>query len=94
LTKNGEPHTVPITPVIRRVLDTLPKPGIFALTGNGKGLGGHTKARAAIVMPDLDHWTYHDLRRSFANQLAGKSAASRLPLISMQMLAGSDHTIK
>ena len=70
LTKNDEPHTVPITPMIRRALDTLPKSGTFALTGNGKGLGGHTKAREAIKTPGLDHWTYHDLRRSFASGMA------------------------
>lgn len=69
-TKNGKAHTVTITPMIRRVLDTLPKSGSFALTGNGKGLGGHSKARAAIETPDLDHWTYHDLRRSFASGMA------------------------
>jgi integrase len=33
LTKNNEPHSVPITSMIRRVLDTLPKSGKFALTG-------------------------------------------------------------
>lgn len=70
LTKNGEPHTVPITPMIRCVLDTLPGRGKYALTGNGTGLGGHSKARRAIKTPTLDHWTFHDLRRSFASGLA------------------------
>jgi integrase len=69
-TKNDEPHTVPITPAIRRVLDTLPKSGEYILTGADAGLGGHSKARAAIKTPDLAHWTYHDLRRSFASGMA------------------------
>jgi integrase len=69
-TKNDEPHSVPITPMIRRVLGTLPKSGEYVLNGNGAGLGGHTKARAAIKTPGLDHWTYHDLRRSFASGMA------------------------
>jgi integrase len=69
-TKNDEPHTVPITPMIRRVLNTLPKAGKIALTGADKGLGGHSQARDAIKTPGIDHWTYHDLRRSFASGLA------------------------
>lgn len=70
LTKNNEPHSVPITPAIRRALDTLPDKSEYALTGNGAGLGGHSKARAAIKTPSLEHWTFHDLRRSFASGLA------------------------
>jgi hypothetical protein len=27
-------------------------------------------ARAVVKTPTLDHWTYHDLRRSFASGLA------------------------
>lgn len=56
--------------LIRAVLNTLPKSGKYALTGNGAGLGGHSKARAAIKTPTLEHWTFHDLRRSFASGLA------------------------
>jgi integrase len=48
LTKNGEPHSVPITPMIRRLLGALPKSGEYVLTGNGAGLGGHTKASPVI----------------------------------------------
>jgi integrase len=69
-TKNDEPHTVPITAAIRRVLDTLPKSREYVLTGADAGLGGHSKARAAIKTPGLAHWTYHDLRRSFASGMA------------------------
>ncbi len=70
LTKNGEPHGVPRTWLIDRVLADLPKSGLHVLTGQEKGLGGHTKARAAIKTPDIKEWTFHDLRRSFASGLA------------------------
>jgi integrase len=69
-TKNGRPHSVPITPMIRAVLDTLPKSGKFALTGAAKGVGGHAKARKKIKTPTLAHWRFHDLRRTFASGLA------------------------
>ena len=69
-TKNGEPHTIPLTWSMRRVLDACPKGGKFALTGADQGLGGHTKAKAAIKTPTLRPWTFHDLRRSFSTGLA------------------------
>lgn len=68
-TKNGSPHTVPITPAIRRVLDSLPPTGQFVVTGADAGLGGHSKAKAAIK-DGCEHWTYHDLRRTFATGMA------------------------
>jgi integrase len=68
-TKNGSPHTVPITPAIRRVLDALPHTGKYVVTGADQGLGGHSKAKLAIK-DGCDHWTYHDLRRTFATGLA------------------------
>jgi integrase len=69
-TKTGEPHTVPITPMIRHVLESLSKSGKFALTGADKGLGGHSQARDAVETTSIEHWTYHDLRRTFASGLA------------------------
>lgn len=97
-TKNGHPHSVPITWLVRRVLDGLQadqdtvrdarareakaldaehpqdgtdkQPSKYVLTGNGAGLGGHSKARTKIKTPDLEPWTFHDLRRTFATGLA------------------------
>ncbi len=69
-TKNRKAHRVPITPMIRRVLDDLPHTGTYVVTGSDAGLGGHTKARAKIETPKLDDWTFHDLRRSFSSGLA------------------------
>ena len=52
-TKNNEPHTVPLTPAMRRVLDSLPAGGEYVLLAMVPALGGHSKARAAIVTPML-----------------------------------------
>jgi integrase len=55
---------------MRRVLAEFPKGGDFVVTGNGTGLGGHTKARDAIETPDIPWWTFHDLRRTVTTGLA------------------------
>lgn len=68
-TKNGDPHTVPLTWLMRRMLAEFPKGGDFVVTGNGTGLGGHTKARDAIETA-IPWWTFHDLRRTFATGMA------------------------
>jgi integrase len=68
-TKNGSPHTVPITPAIKRVLGALPRTGAYVVTGADAGLGGHSKARKAIK-DGCEHWTFHDLRRTFATGMA------------------------
>ena len=39
-TKNKLPHRIPITPMIRKVLDDLPTTGRFVVTGRDVGLGG------------------------------------------------------
>ena len=71
-TKNKRPHRIPITPMIRKVLDERPAKNRFVVTGEDRGLGGHSKAKKMIDQhaPDLAHWTLHDLRRTFASGLA------------------------
>lgn len=69
-TKNGVAHSIPLTWLMRRIIVGLPKGGKFVLTGQDQGLGGHTKARARIVTDDIEHWTFHDLRRTFSTGLA------------------------
>ena len=68
-TKNKLPHRIPITPMIRKVLDDLPTTGRFVVTGRDVGLGGHSKAKLAVA-PAIEPWAFHDLRRTFASGLA------------------------
>src|SRR3974390_2019367 len=67
-TKNGMPHTIPITPLIRRVLDTLPSTGKFVLNGTDKPFGDHSAAKKKVSLA-IQPWTLHVLRRSFASGL-------------------------
>ena len=90
-TKNGEPHTIPITPMIKRVLDGIERKGKFVL-GSGdcsEGLGGHTKAKRKIKTPDLEEWTYHDLRRTFANGLARLGVALAVTELALNHKSGT-----
>lgn len=87
-TKNRVTHRIPITPAIKAVLaecpriiegrseDDPPRNAKFVVTGADRGLGGHTKAKAAVdaeiakVLPDIEAWHFHDLRRTMATGLA------------------------
>jgi integrase len=59
---------IPLTATMRAVLDSLPKSGRFVLCGNHSL---HVSGMAAeILKVELsEHWTWHDLRRSFASGL-------------------------
>lgn len=64
--KTGEAHEIPLTPLMRRILDTLPKSGRYVLTGCDHPVSNGSKTKDAIETPSLKSWTFHDLRRSFA----------------------------
>jgi integrase len=71
-TKNGEPHTVTITPAIRAVLDMLPHDGKFVLRRPGhpdRAFSGFSKSKANLKDGLATPWVLHDLRRSFATGL-------------------------
>jgi len=48
-TKNGLPHTIPITSIIRRVLDALPRSGTFVLNDTDQEFGDHSGAKAKVA---------------------------------------------
>jgi integrase len=68
--KNGKPHTLPITPLMREIIESIPRRfNIDVLFGRGKV--GFTSW--SVPKRELDKklgfnkpWTYHDLRRSVA----------------------------
>jgi len=73
-TKNGRPHLIPITPLIRAALDDLPKfEGGFILTSTA---GRRPMQNFTDIKLDLDKesgvtgWRYHDLRRTAASGMA------------------------
>ena len=87
-TKNGLPHTIPITPMIRRVLQSLPATGKFLLNGNDRPFGDHSGAKEKIV-PEISAWTLHDLRRSFASGLQRLGIAPHIVELALNHRSGS-----
>ena len=75
-TKNGHPHSFPMSKPVRDILKAQPESREFVF-GRGKGgfsgWNGLTKReldkRIARAGQPLPHWTLHDLRRTFATGL-------------------------
>ena len=78
-TKNGQPHTIPLSSTARSVIDQMP--GItgcpFVLSTNGKTpVSGWSKIRDRLrASAAVDHWTLHDIRRSVATGLQRQGVA-------------------
>ena len=64
-TKTAMRLRVPITPAMRRILDDLPRRGCYVLKGAKPLHVSGTTAGFGVA----EHWTLHDLRRSFASGL-------------------------
>src|SRR6516225_1477630 len=54
-TKNGLPHTIPLTPLMRRILEALPGTGKFVLNGQDRPFGDHSGAKEKIA-PAIRPW--------------------------------------
>jgi integrase len=87
-TKNGLPHTIPITPIIRQVLKTLPTTGRFMLNGADRPFGDHSGAKE-MVAPAIRPWTLHDLRRSFASGLQRLGVAPHIVELALNHRSGT-----
>jgi integrase len=71
--KNGTPHRVPITPVMKRVLDAQPKGGTTVFAS-----GGHRLKKTGARLSRALGFSFrsHDLRRTVATRL-GAAGVSR-----------------
>jgi integrase len=87
-TKNGLPHTIPITSMIRRVLDSLPSTGKFLLNGSDRPFGDHSGVKEKVV-PAIQTWTLHDLRRSFASGLQRLGIAPHIVELALNHRSGT-----
>ena len=66
--KTGKKFQIPITVAMRKVFDDLPRAGRYVLRGKRPlHVAGEHKTALDVTIP---HWTWHDLRRSFASGLA------------------------
>lgn len=75
--KNNVAHHVPLSPQALRILENLPRimdDQDFVFTTNGKtAVSGFSRAKRrldAALPSDMEPWTFHDLRRTFASGCA------------------------
>jgi integrase len=74
-TKNGQPHTIPLSKPALAIIEGLPRVGKkpeFVFTTNGKTpISGWSKAKRDLgrACEFADPWTIHDLRRTVATGL-------------------------
>ena len=72
-TKNGEPHTIPLSKPARAIVKELPKVDksklVFTTTGT-TSISGWTRAKTELGKhAKIEPWTIHDLRRTVATGL-------------------------
>jgi integrase len=87
-TKNGLAHLIPITPMIRQVLGSLPSTGKYVLNGTDRPFGDHSGAKEKIT-PAIPPWTLHDLRRSFASGLQRLGVAPHIVELALNHRSGT-----
>jgi integrase len=87
-TKNGLSHSIPLTPMIRHVLDALPGTGRFVLNGTDRPYGDHSGAKEKVA-PAIQPWTLHDLRRSFASGLQRLGIAPHIVELTLNHRSGT-----
>jgi integrase len=85
--KTDTPLRVPLTPAMRKVLDALPRNGRYVLCGSHPLYVTRT-AEEILGVKLAKHWTWHDLRRSFATGL------QRLSIPFEVIEAACNHVVK
>jgi len=72
-TKNHKEHVVPLSPLAREILASIPVAGdlVFSVTGGRTPIIINTKIRERLVAATRgDGWRIHDLRRTCATEMA------------------------
>jgi len=76
--KTGKSHRIALTPMMRQVLDALPKTNMrYVLTGTDAPIS-HGDAPKKAIVTSIAPWRFHDLRRSFATGLARLGVAPHI----------------
>jgi integrase len=84
-TKNGRAHIVPLSDMVRNILDGIPRVRVvgcplWILSTTGRtpvqGFDGAKSSINAAMATVLPHWTFHDLRRTCASGMAELGVAT------------------
>lgn len=103
-TKNGRAHDVPLSGAVLDVLAALPRTSasyVFSTNGNSPLQGfykgnNHLRAKMAEIATEeagepveIEHWTWHDLRRTCATGLARLGIAVRVTEACLNHVSGT-----
>jgi integrase len=70
-TKNGTDHSIPVMPMVREIIDTLPKKHFLFQYMKPVPFGAFNKHKIAFDKPlDIAPYRLHDLRRTFSSTMA------------------------
>ena len=81
IVKNNRTHTFPLGKWATRILEDTPRLGdyVFMARGNRKGFNGWQSCTFTLMKKcGTAHWTLHDLRRTFATNLAALGVAPHI----------------
>jgi integrase len=101
-TKNGRPHTVPLSPIAKAIIAAQPRRTTAngeprdLIFGAGEGpFSGWSKAKTELdvaikeaASKAIPHWTPHDLRRSFATHCAEMGIAPHIIELVLNHVSG------
>ena len=99
--KNGKSHLVHLSDSALTILQSLPRaegnPYVFTTKGHGSrgskiAAFASAKVRLDKHMPDVPHWTFHDLRRTVTTQMAEELGVA--PHVTDKILNHVSGTIK
>jgi integrase len=79
-TKNGNAHTIPMSEPARAILASRPhvRDHVFGLRANGFTGWDFAKQALDARLPNIPHWTLHDLRRTAVTQMAELGTAPHI----------------
>jgi integrase len=96
-TKNKRPHIIPLPPLARDILASLPRiegGWVFTTTGNTPISGwSKIKGRLDELMGDVPHWRLHDLRRTAATTMAEIGVAPHIVEAVLNHISGAKASV-
>jgi integrase len=98
-TKNGRVHSVPLPPLARKIIASVPKIDgssfVFTVTAGATGVDGWSivKAKLDTAMGDVPQWRLHDLRRSCATGMAEIGTAPHIIEACLNHVSGAQASV-
>jgi integrase len=95
-TKNGRTHTIPMTTVIRTILEGRPRGDREYVFGRGEGFTGWSVSKAELdqrLKGAVADWVHHDLRRTTATKMADLGISPHVIEACLNHVSGHKHGV-